>query len=129
MSKEKYWEILRKDWFQKTSLVTYLITIFLIISLFSIFLFPNYWHIWTLIIMVEIILFTTWQAKNSVYSCPRCGKIFEISTIEYFLCPSGVNSKYLKCPECGKGAWTEILRIKDHPENKKHPENEKHPEN
>ena len=36
----------------------------------------------------------------------------EVSILENFLGPDGVNKKYLKCPKCGKRGWAEILRIK-----------------
>jgi uncharacterized C2H2 Zn-finger protein len=126
MSKEKYWETVRKEWFNKTFLVIVFITT---LNIFSIFLFSKYWYILILIILVELVLIIIWQAKNSIYCCPRCGRIFEISALEYFLCPSGINAKYLKCPECGKTAWTEILRIKEYAVNKESTENKERPEN
>ena len=53
-----------------------------------------------------------WHTKNFTYRCPSCGEVFEVSTLENFLNPNGVNKKYLKCPNCGKRDWAEILRIK-----------------
>jgi len=110
MNREKYWEITKKDWFQ----TAFLLLIFVMtLGLFSIFLLPGYWYFWLLIVAVELALLVAWHAKNFAYRCPRCGEVFEISTLGDFLGPNGVNKKYLKCPKCRKKAWAEVLRIKE----------------
>jgi uncharacterized C2H2 Zn-finger protein len=81
----------------------------------SYLLLPGYWYFWLPIVVSVLALLVRWHAKNFAYRCPRCGKVFEVSTFEDFLGPNGVNKKYLKCPICRRRAWAEILRIKEQP--------------
>jgi uncharacterized C2H2 Zn-finger protein len=85
----------------------------------SVFLLANYWYLWLMIIAGVLVLLVVWHAKNFVYLCPRCGEVFEVSKLENFISPNGVNKKYLRCPRCGKRTWTEILRIKEKTVHKK----------
>ena len=65
-----------------------------------------------LIIITGTLLLVAWHTKNFAYLRPSCGEVFEVSTLENFPEPNGVNKKYLKCPKCGKRDRAEILRIK-----------------
>jgi hypothetical protein len=110
MNRGKYRGIPKKGWSQ----TAFLILIFITLGLFFIFLFPDYWYLWLLIIGGGLALLVVWHTKNFAYRCPRCDKVFEVSAIEEFLGPTGINAKYLKCPKCGKRAWVEMLRIQEH---------------
>jgi hypothetical protein len=110
MSAKKYGETTKNDWY-RTALVLFLFII--VIVLFSAFLLPDYWHFWLLAIITGTLLLVIWHTRNFAYRCPVCGEVFEISAMENFLGPNGVNKKYLKCPKCGKRGWVEILRIKE----------------
>ncbi|MFY9201139.1 MAG: hypothetical protein ACOX7X_06645 [Methanosarcina flavescens] len=85
----------------------------------SVLLPPDCWYLWLTIIVGGAALLVTWHAKNSAYLCPRCGDVFEVSTFEDLLSPNGGNKKYVKCPQCGKRAWADILRIKEQTVHKK----------
>jgi hypothetical protein len=106
---EKYQMVTDKDW-GKTAFLLFIFV--MVMSLSSIILFAEYWYFWLLIVVGGMTLIVTWHAKNFAYRCPGCGEIFEVSTMEDFFGPNGVNKKYLRCSKCGKRAWAEILRIK-----------------
>jgi len=109
MNVKRYGEVTKKDWYQTALILLIFITT---LGLSSVILLPGYWYFWLLIVVVGVALLVAWHAKNFAYCCPGCGEVFEISALEDFLGPNGVNKKYLKCPKCGKRAWAEILRIK-----------------
>lgn len=109
MNIKKYEETTKKDWY-RTGLILFLFTIVIILS--SILFLPHYWYFWLLIIITGTLLLIIWHTRNFVYRCPKCSHVFEVSILENFLGPNGVNKKYLRCPKCGKRGWAEILRIK-----------------
>src|SRR5574344_119063 len=98
MDKNRYWEITRSDWYGTVQVLFAFIAIIMISSVF---------------------LLAIWHTKNFAYLCPGCGEVFEVSTLEDFISPNGVNKKYLRCPRCGKRAWADILRIKEKTVHKK----------
>ena len=109
MNAKKYGETTKRDWY-RTSLI--LLLFIAITALSSVFLLPDYWYLWLLVIIIGILLLVVWHAKNFAYRCPACGEFFEVSTLENFLGPNCLNKKYLKCPRCGKRGWAKILKIK-----------------
>ncbi|HET8686570.1 MAG TPA: hypothetical protein VFM18_07885 [Methanosarcina sp.] len=110
MDRNRYWEVSQSDWYATAQVLFAFIAV---IVMSSVFLLPGYWYLWLLIIAGSLALIVAWHAKNFAYLCPRCGEVFEVSTLEDFLSPNGVNKKYLKCPRCGKQAWADILKIKE----------------
>ena len=109
MSTKKYGETAKRDWF-RTALVLFLFIAVTVLS--SIFLLPDYWYLWLLVFITGILLLVIWHTENFAYLCPKCGKIFEVSVLQNFLGPNGINRKYLKCPKCRRQSWAEILRIR-----------------
>ncbi len=110
MNRNRYWEVTQSDWYGTAQLLFAFIAV-VVVS--SVFLLSGYWYLWLIVIIVSLVLLVAWHAKNFAYLCPGCGEVFEISTLEDFLAPNGVNKKYLRCPKCGKRAWADILRIKE----------------
>lgn len=109
MSVKKYENTTEGDWY-RTALVLLLFIGVIILS--SILLLPYYWYIWLLAVITGGLALVIWHTKNFAYLCPKCGKVFEISILENFLSPNGINRKYLKCPRCRRRSWAEILKIK-----------------
>lgn len=109
MNRNRYWEITQSDWYEKAKVLFAFIAVILISS---VFLLPGHWDLWIMIIAGDLALLVAWHAKNFVYLCPRCGEVFEISTLEDFIRPNSVNKKYLRCPRCGKRAWADILKLR-----------------
>ncbi|MGB9938882.1 hypothetical protein [Methanosarcina sp.] len=110
MDRDRYWEVSKRDWYGTARVLFAFITV---IMISSVFLLPDRWYLWLTIIAGGLALLVAWHAKNFAYLCPGCGEVFEISTLEDFLSPNGVNKKYLRCPRCGKRAWADILKIKE----------------
>lgn len=107
---KKYWEVTKKDRFQTNLLIFIFITIF---GISTILLFSGYWYYWLVMVIIVLVLIAELHAKNFVYRCPRCGKVFGISALEDLLGPNVVNKKYLKCPLCRRRAWVDILRVRE----------------
>jgi len=110
MNKNRYWKVTQSDWYGTAQALFAFIAV-IVISSFS--LLPGHWYLWLMIIAGGLALIVVWHAKNFSYLCPECGGVFEVSKLEDFLSPNGVNKKYLRCPRCGKRAWADILRIKE----------------
>ena len=101
---------MRSDWYG----VAQVLFAFIVITMISsVFLLAGYWYLWIMIMAGGLVLLIVWHTKNFAYLCPGCGEVFEVSTLEDFISPNGVNKKYLRCPRCGKRAWADILRIKE----------------
>lgn len=109
MSVKKYGKTAKGDWFR----TAFILFLFIAVTVFSsILLLPDYWYLWLLVIITGILLLVIWHTKNFAHLCPKCGEVFEVSVLENFLGPNGINRKYLKCPRCRRRSWAEILRIK-----------------
>jgi len=54
-----------------------------------------------------LFLLVRWHASHYGYCCGHCGAEFEISAFTDFISPHTVQSKYLRCPQCGKRSWAE----------------------
>ncbi len=106
---KKYGKTAKGDWY-RTALMLFLFIAVTVLS--SVVLLPDYWYLWLLLIIAGILLLVKWHTKNFAYLCPKCGEIFEVSVLENFLSPNGINRKYLKCPRCRRRSWAEILSIK-----------------
>lgn len=108
MNAKKYGETAKEDWYRTAGAILLFIAV---IVLFSILLLPDCWYLWLLAIITGTLLLVIWHTKNFAYRCPKCGEVFEVSALENFFGPNGINKKYLKCPVCGKRRWADILRI------------------
>lgn len=61
--------------------------------------------IFILIALVGLIILVVMHAKVAIYTCLDCNKEFKISPIVDLVSPHKMDSKYLKCPHCGKKSW------------------------
>lgn len=50
-----------------------------------------------------------WHAQNTAYRCGGCGHEFVVSVWRDAFSPHMIESKYLKCPACGKRSWAKAL--------------------
>jgi DNA-directed RNA polymerase subunit RPC12/RpoP len=108
--------ISKRDWYGKAPMLFAFIAL---IGITSVFLLPHRWYLWLTVLVGGAALLVTWHTKNFAYLCPRCGDVFEVSMLEDLLSPNGGSKKYVKCPQCRKRAWADILRIKEQPIHKK----------
>ncbi len=63
-----------------------------------------------LVALVGLIILVLMHAKRAVYTCINCNKEFKISPIIDLVSPHNMNTKYLKCPHCGKRSWHKEIR-------------------
>jgi predicted RNA-binding Zn-ribbon protein involved in translation (DUF1610 family) len=109
MKLRKYEKVTKKDWF----LTVIVLLIFIVLLSLSSLLLSGFLYFWVLIVLVGIALLVIWHAKNFAYLCPKCGQVFEVSAWEDLFGPNGGSKKYVRCPECRRQAWAEILKIKE----------------
>jgi DNA-directed RNA polymerase subunit RPC12/RpoP len=50
-----------------------------------------------------------WHAENTAYRCEKCGHEFVVSAWKDAFSPHMLESKYLKCPGCGRRSWAKAL--------------------
>lgn len=110
MNIKNYRKVAKKDW-HLTAII--LIAFIILLTISSLVLLSGFWYFWVLIVLAGIIMLIAWHARNFAYLCPRCGKVFEVSTFEDFVGPNGGKKKYVRCPECRRRAWAEILKINE----------------
>ena len=66
--------------------------------------------VWVLLLVpVAIFFLVSWHARNTAYRCPECGHEFTIGTFKDLITPHNMSKFYLKCPDCRKWHWTEVL--------------------
>jgi len=66
------------------------------------------WFVSIAYFMADLIRY---HARNTLYSCSKCGHLFGISALTDAISPHTGDSKYLKCPNCGnKGMFAEFVR-------------------
>ena len=100
----------KKDWIKTIILI---VVFMVILVLGAIFLLPDLWIIWLIIIVFGLFLLVGWHAKSTAYRCNECKYEFEISFLKDFFSPHWVGKegarKYLKCPKCKKRTGAKIL--------------------
>lgn len=60
-------------------------------------------------VLVLVGLLARWHAAHYAYRCPNCGQHFEIGTATDLISPHMPQTKYLKCPACGKRDWAHAV--------------------
>jgi DNA-directed RNA polymerase subunit RPC12/RpoP len=71
---------------------------------------PVSFVLWLAVFVTGIMyLLVRWHASATAYRCPACNQEFEISALTDALTPHVPDTKYLKCPQCGKWGWAAVL--------------------
>jgi hypothetical protein len=98
------------------SIVYLLIFIFVITGGAYLFL-PEYWYLWVLSVVVGLVLLVNWHKEKTVYSCPNCDHVYEISFLTDLLAPHGIDRDgawlLLRCPNCRERKKTQALKRVD----------------
>jgi ribosomal protein S27E len=94
------------------------ITIYLVLIGGGAFLLlPQWWLWWGLLVVVGIVLLVGWHRAMTVYQCPNCEHVYEISFWTDLISPHGVDKKggwlYLRCPDCRQRNKTRVLKRVD----------------
>ena len=103
-----YQEITRTEW--KKSLLI-IVPLVIIIAVGALFLLPDYWQIWVVLVTVTVfvvIIIAAREAKDVAFKCPKCGQEFTVSAFKSVMAPHGVTKKngkwyewkHLECPMC-----------------------------
>jgi uncharacterized C2H2 Zn-finger protein len=107
----KYTEPTRKDYTQ--SIIYILVFVFAITM--SAFLFlPDFWYLWLLLVIVGLVILVNWHKGKTVYSCPSCDHVYEISFLTDLIAPHGIDREgawlLLRCPSCKERQKTRVLK-------------------
>lgn len=91
------------------------ISIYLIIISTSAFLLlPIFWYLWALILITGLLLLVNWHKEQTVYKCPHCEHIYEVSFLIDLTAPHGIDKNgawlFLRCPSCQKKSKTIVLK-------------------
>ncbi|OGO20723.1 MAG: hypothetical protein A2Z14_01155 [Chloroflexi bacterium RBG_16_48_8] len=101
----------RKDYIQS---IVYILLYILAISVGAYFLLLKYWYIWALVVVVGLALLVNWHKEKTVYSCPICGYVYEISFLVDLTAPHGFDRDgawlLLRCPNCHERHKTKVLK-------------------
>lgn len=46
-----------------------------------------------------------WHSKNVTYECSKCSHIFSTSVLKLIIAPHALDTRLLRCPECGYRDW------------------------
>lgn len=83
------------------------------VSVSAMFLLPNLWPVWTILVATTIGSLAAWHNTSFGYRCRHCGHEFEISLLRNLVSPhipiEGGGEKYLSCAACGTKDWTTII--------------------
>lgn len=77
-------------------------------------LLPEYWFIWAALVIGGVGLLVGWHRGQTVYQCPNCEHIYEISFWTDLFSPHGVDKDgawlSLRCPACKERRKTRVLK-------------------
>ena len=77
-------------------------------------LLPRWWYLWGLLVMGGLVFLVSWHRRRTLYQCPNCGHVHEISFWTDLISPHGVDKEggwlYLHCPNCKQRHKTRVLK-------------------
>jgi uncharacterized C2H2 Zn-finger protein len=77
-------------------------------------LLPEWWLIWGLLVIVGVVLLISWHRGQTVYRCPNCGHVYELTFWRDLVSPHGVDKQgawlLLRCPNCREIHKTRTLK-------------------
>lgn len=94
--------------------ILYILIFLIVISVSAFWLLPDLWYVWLLIVIAGTALLVAWHRGETVYRCPACGHVYEISFWKDLAAPHGVDKEgawlLLRCPSCGERKKTRVLK-------------------
>lgn len=77
----------------------------------------QYWQIVSILVYIPVIFVTVgwllrWHSKNIVYECSKCGHLFSTSLLKLVTTIHALDTRLLRCPECGYRDWFEGKEVK-----------------
>lgn len=77
-------------------------------------LLPAYWYIWVVLVIGGLALLVAWHRGETVYRCPNCDHVYEISFWQDLAAPHGVDQNgawlFLRCPNCKQRQKTRVWK-------------------
>ena len=100
-----------------TALIAFIATTILTALIFT----PKYWPFgfafWIIIVVASLLAVVRWHSRNTVYHCPECDQLFNISTVTDLVSPHGFGRggdwKLLTCPKCGNHVRAQVYMKDD----------------
>ena len=97
--------------------VLYLLIYVIVISGGAFLLLPDDWYLWGILVVGGLVLLVNWHRRETVYQCPNCKHIYQISFCVDLLAPHGVDREgawlFLRCPNCKQRHKTKVLKRVD----------------
>jgi hypothetical protein len=111
---KNYTEPSGKDY---TRSVVFILIYILALMVGAFTLLPRFWYVWLGIVVGGLILLVNWHRGSTVYSCPHCEHVYEISFLTDLLAPHGIDREgawlLLRCPNCRERKKTRVLKRVD----------------
>ena len=101
----------RRDY---TKSIVYIAVYVLVIGGGAYLLLPRFWYLWLLLVIAGLVLLVNWHKEQTVYQCPNCPHVYEISFLTDLIAPHGVGRDgawlLLRCPNCRQRRKTKVLK-------------------
>jgi DNA-directed RNA polymerase subunit RPC12/RpoP len=68
--------------------------------------------IFLLVIFVTVGWLMRWHSRNIAYECSKCGHLFSASVLKLLTTLHALDTRLLRCPECGYRDWFESKKGK-----------------
>ena len=92
----------------------YLLIYVIVIGGGAFLLLPKFWYVWAALVVAGLILLVHWHKGQTIYQCPNCNHLYEISFLKDLVAPHGVNRDggwlLLRCPNCKQRHKTRVLK-------------------
>ena len=95
------------EWKKRFRLIFSLVYI-VILVIAAIFLLPDYWYLWLILVLIVLTRFISWSSKKKYYECIKCGTTFSQEKRRFSFVPKAsdlyTSEKTIKCPKCGSNS-------------------------
>ena len=92
----------------------YILIYVIVISIGAFLLLPELWYVWAALVVGGVVFLVNWHKGQTVYQCPNCGHLYEISFLKDLAAPHGINRDgtwlLLRCPNCKQRNKTRGLK-------------------
>jgi uncharacterized C2H2 Zn-finger protein len=93
--------------------IVYLMIYVTVVFVSASFLLTEYWCVWAVIVLAGMALLVNRHKSKTIYSCPNCEHVFELSFLTDLAAPHGLDRDgawlLLRCPSCRKRHRTRVL--------------------
>lgn len=104
----------RPTWKDYARSMLYILVYLVVIGGGAFLLLPEYWIIWLVLVAGGLALLVSWHRRETLYQCPNCEHVYEISFWQDLIAPHGVDKDgawlLLRCPNCRKRHKTRVLK-------------------